>query len=149
MRPIAAAPEPRRHRHAAAALRTLRARTDTNRPRLGRRGGSYKRALGAAELWSLGSVIGLAIDGAPFFLHEQTNTGFVSPSATSVRVEVFVDDPDASVQRAIDAGADGTTNAARDHEAPWGVHRQGGFRDPFGHAWHVGDHSPLHPSPRK
>jgi hypothetical protein len=33
----------------------------------------YRQALGAAELWSLGSVVGLQIDGAPFFLHEPTN----------------------------------------------------------------------------
>jgi PhnB protein len=26
---------------------------------------------------------------------------------------------------------------------PWGVHRQGGFLDPFGHRWLVGDTSPL------
>ena len=30
----------------------------------------YKRALGARELWSLGSVVGLEVDGAAFFLHE-------------------------------------------------------------------------------
>lgn len=28
-------------------------------------------------------------------------------------------------------------------EAPWGVHRQGEFTDPFGHVWLVGDTSPL------
>jgi PhnB protein len=106
----------------------------------------YRRALGAAELWSLGSVVGLEVDGAPFFLHEPTGTGFVSPAAggeTTVRVEVFVDDPDAFVRRAVAAGADGSADAVRDHEAPWGVHRQGGFRDPFGHTWLVGDRSPL------
>jgi PhnB protein len=26
---------------------------------------------------------------------------------------------------------------------PWGPHRQGGFSDPFGHIWFVGDRSPL------
>ena len=30
----------------------------------------YKRALGAHELWSLGSVVGLEIEGVPFSLHE-------------------------------------------------------------------------------
>ena len=30
----------------------------------------YKDALGATELWNLGGVAGLAVDGAPFFLHE-------------------------------------------------------------------------------
>jgi PhnB protein len=106
----------------------------------------YTDALGAAELWNLGSVIGLEVDGAPFFLHEPTTRGFVSPSATgetTVRVEVFVDDPDTFVRRAVAAGADGSADDVHDHEAPWGVHRQGGFRDPFGHVWLVGDRSPL------
>jgi PhnB protein len=110
----------------------------------------YKRALGARELWSLGSVVGLEVDGAPFFLHEDT-TGFVNPGAlgaTSVRVEVFSDDPDALIARAVAAGADGSPEGAKDHVVPWGVHRQGGFTDPFGHRWLVGDKSPLSPFPR-
>lgn len=109
----------------------------------------YQRALGAAELWSLGSVVGLEIGGAPFFLHEPTSTGFESPAVTgttTVRVEVFVDDPDAFVAGAIAAGADGSSEI-KDHQAPWGIHRQGGFRDPFGHVWLVGDKTPLKPFP--
>jgi PhnB protein len=108
----------------------------------------YKRALGARELWSLGSVVGLEIDGTPFFLHEETNAGFVSPGAvgaTTVRVEVFCDDPDALIARAVAEGADGSPEATKDHVVPWGVHRQGGFTDPFGHRWLVGDKSPLRP----
>ncbi len=111
----------------------------------------YERALGATEVWSLGSVIGLRIEDAPFFLHEPTSTGFVSPLAngnTTVRVEVFVDDPDEFVRRAAEAGADGSMVAVRDHQVPWGIHRQGGFRDPFGHIWLVGDKSPLDPYPQ-
>jgi PhnB protein len=110
----------------------------------------YQRALGASELWSLGSVVGLQIEGAPFFLHEPTSSGFDSPAAigrTTARVEVFVDDPDAFVGRAVAAGADGSADEIRDHQVPWGVHRQGGFRDPFGHIWLVGDKSPLNPFP--
>ena len=106
----------------------------------------YKKALGATELWNLGSVAGLEIAGAPFFLHEPTSSGFDSPAAigtTTVRVEVFVDDPDTYVERAIKAGADGALDPVRDHEMPWGTHRQGGFHDPFGHRWLVGDKSPL------
>lgn len=109
----------------------------------------YRQALGATELWSLGSVIGLQIEEAPFFLHEPTDE-FVSPAAsgiTTVRIEVFVEDPDTFVRRAIEAGADGSMDEVRDHEVPWGVHRQGGFRDPFGHKWLVGDMSPLDPFP--
>jgi uncharacterized glyoxalase superfamily protein PhnB len=106
----------------------------------------YKRALGAAELWNLGSVVGLEIEGAPFFLHEPAGTAFGSPAAlggTTVRVEVFSEDPDMFIARAVAAGADGSLDEIRDHQTPWGVHRQGGFTDPFGHVWLVGDKSPL------
>ena len=109
----------------------------------------YVRALGAQPLWSLGSVVGLHIGGAPFFLHEPTDD-FVDPAVaghTTARVEVFVDDPDTFIRRAVEAGADGSVDGIRDHETPWGRHRQGGFHDPFGHAWLVGDTSPLHPHP--
>ena len=112
----------------------------------------YRRALGAAELWSLGSVVGLEIEGAAFFLHEPTDTGFGSPAqlgATTVRVEVFCEDPDTFIARAVAAGADGSLDEIRDHQAPWGVHRQGGFTDPFGHVWLVGDKSPLKPFPHR
>jgi len=54
-----------------------------------------------------------------------------------------VDDPDGFIERAVAAGADGSVDEIRDHEMPWGVHRQGGFLDPFGHLWLVGDRSPL------
>jgi hypothetical protein len=50
----------------------------------------------------------------------------------TVRVEVFVDDPDSFVERAVTAGADGSVDQNPDHHALWGVHRQGGFLDPFG-----------------
>jgi PhnB protein len=106
----------------------------------------YREALGARQLWSLGSVVGLEIDGAPFFLGEPESNGWSSPSdlrTTTVRVEVFVDDPDGFVARAVAAGADGSGDPVRDHDAPWGVHRQGSFFDPFGHLWLVGDRSPL------
>jgi PhnB protein len=110
----------------------------------------YQRALGASELWNLGSVVGLEIEGAPFFLAEPENNGWDSPTAigtTTVRVEVFVDDPDTFVERAIDAGANGSLDPVRDHHMPWGTHRQGGFFDPFGHLWLVGDKSPLNRFP--
>lgn len=111
----------------------------------------YKRALGATVLWSLGSVAGLEIAGAPFFLGEPADNGWESPTKlgiTSTRVEVFCDDPDALIARAVEAGADGHLDVIRDHEAPWGIHRQGGFTDPFGHIWLVGDRSPLSRFPR-
>jgi uncharacterized glyoxalase superfamily protein PhnB len=104
----------------------------------------YRRALGADVLWSLGSVAGLEIDGAPFFLHEPVKDKFDSPRAiglTTARVEVFVDEPDSFIARAVKAGATG--GGIKDHQVPWGRHRQGGFTDPFGHRWLVGDKSPL------
>jgi uncharacterized glyoxalase superfamily protein PhnB len=107
----------------------------------------YKRALGATELWNLGGVAGLEIEGAPFFLHEvnPNNPAEDSPDrigVTSTRIELFVDDPDGVRQRAIAAGASHGSEV-QDHQQPWGTHRQGGFRDPFGHNWSVGDRSPL------
>ena len=104
----------------------------------------YQKALGARLLWSLGSVAGLEIDGAPFFLHEPVKNGFDSPKAlgaTTARVELFVGQPDEVIARAVEAGATG--GDIRNYDAPWGTHRQGGFTDPFGHIWLVGDKSPL------
>jgi hypothetical protein len=43
---------------------------------------------------------------------------------------------------------DGSIDEIRDHQVPWGVHRQGGFIDPFGHLWLVGDRSPLTAHPK-
>jgi PhnB protein len=102
----------------------------------------YSEALDATELWNLGGVVGLTVAGAPFFLGEPENNGWDTPAtlgSRTVRVEVFVDDPDGFIDRAVAAGADGSI----DQKAPWGVHRQGGFIDPFGHLWLVGDRSPL------
>lgn len=104
----------------------------------------YTQALGARVLWSLGSVAGLTIDGAAFFLHEPVADSFASPQeigTTTVRVELFVDDPDGVIARAVATGATG--RAVVEHTTPWGIHRQGGFTDPFGHSWSVGDRSPL------
>lgn len=108
----------------------------------------YRDALGATELWDLGGVAGLEIAGAPFFLHEVNpkNPAETSPDragVTSTRIELFVDDPDTFLARAVAAGAT-AGSAIEDHTMPWGTHRQGGFRDPFGHNWSVGDASPLH-----
>jgi uncharacterized glyoxalase superfamily protein PhnB len=84
---------------------------------------------------------------APRFLHEvnPSNPSEDSPDrlgVTSTRIELFVDDPDGVMNRAIAAGAS-PGSELEDHQAPWGNHRQGGFRDPFGHNWSVGDRSPL------
>ena len=106
----------------------------------------YKQALGATELWNLGGVVGMEIDGAPIFLGEPEQNGWETPvklGAPSARIEVFCDDPDAFIARAVKAGANGNIDPIRNHQMPWGAHRQGSFVDPFGHIWMVGDRSPL------
>src|ERR1700745_2008336 len=91
----------------------------------------YAEALGATELWNLGGGVGLDADGAAVFLSEPTDglalpggagaptAGVAAPhGAVPARVELFVADPDAFVRRALAAGADGSADAVRDHEAP-------------------------------
>lgn len=104
----------------------------------------YQKALGASVLWSMGIVAALHIDGAPFLLHPPVAGKFSTPAdiaTTTVRIELFVDRPDELLARAVSAGA--TAGHMEDHVRPWGKHRQGGFTDPFGHNWNVGDKSPL------
>jgi PhnB protein len=107
----------------------------------------YADALGAQQLWDLGGVAALHLQGAPFLVHEAVPGKKREPSPTDVgmtttRIELFVDAPDDVVARAAQAGAPGV-ELVTDHAAPWGTHRQGGFTDPFGHRWSVGDRSPL------
>src|SRR5689334_16539360 len=108
----------------------------------------YKQALGARLLWSLGSVAGLEINGAPFFLHEPVEKKFHTPKelgATCARVEVLIDNPDDLLARAVKAGA--ASEGMKDYELSWGIHRQASFIDPFGHTWLIGDRSPLNRFP--
>ena len=107
----------------------------------------YCEALGARELWNLGGVAGLQLDGAPFFVHEAVPGRECEPSPiavglTTTRIEVFADDPDALIKRASAAGAT-HVEPVTEHETPWGPHHQGGFTDPSGHRWSVGDRTPL------
>ena len=109
--------------------------------------GWYRAALGATELWNLGSVAGLQVEGAPFFLHESVagranERSPIDAGLTTTRIEVFLDDPGRLIDRAAVAGATHVEHLTP-HEAPWGIHRHGGFTDPFGHRWSVGDRSPL------
>jgi len=108
----------------------------------------YTDALGAELMWDLGGVAALHLHGAPFLLHEAVpgrsrETSATAAGLTTARVEVFVDAPEDLVARAARSGAS-DAEPVIDHDAPWGTHRQGGFTDPFGHRWSVGDRSPLH-----
>lgn len=108
----------------------------------------YKSAFGAIVNWHLDhAVAGLSIDGAEFFLAaESPQYGTRGPSAagfTTVRIELFVDDPVAVHGRAMAAGATNHSTVER-HEYPTTGPRpippmlQGAVVDPFGHLWLIG-----------
>lgn len=108
----------------------------------------YQKAFGAELLWHLdGAVAGLAIDGAKFFLANEApaygTRGPASAGFTTVRIELFVDDPIAIHRRAVAAGAM-NHSPVDEHEhatsGPKPINRmlQGAVVDPFGHMWLIG-----------
>ena len=111
----------------------------------------YQSAFDARVLWRLGEgadiVAGLAIGGAKFFLaYEAPQYGTRGPSAvgfTTVRIELFVDDPPAVQRRALAAGAREHSPVTEDSfqmRGPNPIRRmlQGAVVDPFGHMWLIG-----------
>lgn len=108
----------------------------------------YAAAFGAVERWRIDAggtiVAGMEIDGAPIFLAEESPPTTRSPldGGTSVRIELFVDDPAVVWERAVAAGATaGSPITERHHDTVVGdpVHMlQGGVTDPFGHIWLIG-----------
>lgn len=111
----------------------------------------YKAAFGAELLWHSDSgghvVAGLSIHGAQFFLaHESPAYGTRGPACvgfTTVRIELFVDDPAAVHRQALGAGAvDRSPVVEHRHEliGPKPIKRmlQGAVLDPFGHMWLIG-----------
>jgi PhnB protein len=111
----------------------------------------YKAAFGAELLWHLehdGHVVaGLSIDGAKFFLaHESPTYGTRGPDSagfTTVRIELFVDDPIMVHRQALAAGAI-EREPVKEHKhetiGPEPIKRmlQGALVDPFGHMWLIG-----------
>lgn len=111
----------------------------------------YKAAFDASVLWHLGNddhvVAGLSVHGARFFLAtESPPYGTRSPDSagfTTVRIELFVDDPVAVQRQAIAAGAT-FRSPVEEHghsmSGPRPIRRilQGGVIDPFGHMWLIG-----------
>jgi PhnB protein len=100
----------------------------------------YAKAFGATvreRLEAPGGVVVaiLEIEGMPFGVAtEAPQLGTPSPesvAATTVRVSLHVDDPDAAAAKAIAAGATEMFPVA---EQPYGL-RQGRVVDPFGHHW--------------
>ena len=109
----------------------------------------YKRAFGAQELWRIDAggpvVAGMSIHGAEFFLATANPPTTRSPDdvgGTTVRIELFVDDPEAVYDRAVAAGAvEGERPTLREHATVDGSSFrmiQGGVRDPSGHTWLIG-----------
>lgn len=109
----------------------------------------YKAAFGAEERWRIDAggpvVAGLSIDGAEVFLASANPPSTRSPDdggGTTVRIELFVDDPAAAYERAIAAGAlNGNEPVEHQHDLVGGSTMrmlQGGVTDPFGHTWLIG-----------
>jgi len=111
----------------------------------------YKAAFDATVLWRLeggGDVVaGLSVHGAQFFLADETPAyGTRGPAAagfTTVRIELFVNDPVAVQGRALAAGAV-ERSPVIEHKysmaGPRPIARmlQGSVIDPFGHMWLIG-----------
>jgi uncharacterized glyoxalase superfamily protein PhnB len=108
----------------------------------------YKRAFGARDLWRIdaGAVAGLEIDGAPFFLAREFPPKTSSPlntGHTTVRIELFVDDPHAVHASALAAGAqEGSPVRLHTHTtsgSPSSLRMlQGSVLDRDGHVWLIG-----------
>lgn len=83
-------------------------------------------------------VAEMAIDGLRFFVADENPEAFnLSPKSlngTTVRINLIVDDPDATAASAIAAGASEIFPVA---DQPYGF-RQGRVADPDGHHWLIG-----------
>jgi PhnB protein len=107
----------------------------------------YKAAFGAIVDYQVGDteiVAQLSVGEASFWVADESpaNANF-SPETVgggTVRMLLIVEDPDAAIARAVDAGATEVYPAADEHG--W---RLGRVADPFGHHWEIG--KPLGPWP--
>jgi PhnB protein len=111
----------------------------------------YKKAFGAELYWTVGGdehmVAGLAMGGARFFLSTESpefgTRGPLAAGFTTVRIEMFVDNPVAVQAKAVAAGAT-LRSEIREHnydtKGPKPIRRmlQGSVVDPFGHTWLIG-----------
>jgi uncharacterized glyoxalase superfamily protein PhnB len=106
----------------------------------------YKKAFGAKEESRLpgpdGKIMHAQIrigDAAVMLGDEMPEYGTLSPKAlkgSPVTIHLYVDDADAFVARAVNAGAKVTQPVS---DQFWGD-RYGQLEDPFGHHWSVGTH---------
>jgi PhnB protein len=102
----------------------------------------YKAAFGAGELYRVESESGevvaqLSVGDAEFWLADESPEHFnFSPESLgggTVRIVMIVEDPDATFERAVAAGA--TMVWPVDNQYGW---RIGRIVDPFGHHWEIG-----------
>jgi PhnB protein len=111
----------------------------------------YKKAFGAELYWTIGDaghmVAGMAIGGARFFLSTESpefgTRGPLEAGFTTVRVELFVDDPVAVLARAVAAGGKPRSEVKEHHydtkgPKPIRTMLQGSVIDPSGHMWLIG-----------
>jgi uncharacterized glyoxalase superfamily protein PhnB len=106
----------------------------------------YKKAFGALEEGRLPGPNGklmhamIRIEGSAVMLvDEMPEWGALGPKALNgspVTIHLYVEDVDAFVKRAVDAGARITMPVA---DQFWGD-RYGRLEDPFGHHWSIGTH---------
>jgi uncharacterized glyoxalase superfamily protein PhnB len=106
----------------------------------------YKKAFGAAELARLpgpeGKIMHAAVqigDSTVMLVDEFPDCDSVGPKAlkgSPVTLHLYVEDVDAAVARAVNAGAKITMPVA---DMFWGD-RYGKLEDPFGHQWSVATH---------
>jgi PhnB protein len=106
----------------------------------------YKRALGA-EVVSVhkmpdGKVLNaqLKIGNSMLMLNDEwPDYGAIGPKKignTAVTIHVYVEDVDASWQKALDEGFEVSMPLG---DQPWGD-RYGSLKDPFGHSWSIATH---------
>jgi PhnB protein len=104
----------------------------------------YKAAFGAREVYRVGGtddfppvVSELAVGETTFWVSDESpehhNHSPESLGGGTVKLLLIVDDPDAAMRKAIDAGAREVYPATDEHG--W---RLGRVVDPFGHHWEIG-----------
>lgn len=106
----------------------------------------YKKVFGAEEVMRMPMPNGriahaeINIGGSFVMLSDESEEWKAfSPQTvgdTSVSLMLYVPDVDATVQRALDAGATLTMAVADQFYGD----RAGGIKDPFGHKWHIATH---------
>jgi PhnB protein len=106
----------------------------------------YKKAFGAKELSRMADPSGkvghaeIQIgDSRVMLADEYPEMGFLSPKSiggTPVMMHLYVEDVDATVPRAVAAGAKVTREVADQFYGD----RGGKIEDPFGHSWYVATH---------